>query len=382
MKRIFTLITLAAALAAATSCKEPAPPADGSRIGFAFSFFKNVNSVTPYGENIIVSPYSAGVALSMLELGAEGETKAQIDNALNDTFYKSEDLGSGEDLTVTSANSIWINDNYSVRNRYATAMEADFDAYIGNRDFSDPATVKEINDWCSVNTNGKITEIVDKLDPVLDKLLLVNALYFNAPWEKAFNPELTHNDTFHGTDGEATVPMMFRKAVYNYAEFQGFQVVELPYEGGNYSMYVVLPPSGMTVDSAVPFLGEGIYRSALDALAPKEISLTMPKYKLEASLYLKKTLRHMGMRDAFSLAADFSGISNSGLVLQLADVKQKCYIDVNEQGTEAAAVTSSQIRMTSLRPETYMTVDRPFLFMIADNEKSNVLFMGKIVNID
>ncbi len=376
------MIALATSLTAATSCEEPAPPADGSRIGFAFSFFKNVNSVVPYGENIIVSPYSAGVALSMLELGAEGETKIQIDNALNGTFYKDEDLGGGEESIVTSANSIWISNSYSVRNRYVEALENDFNAYIGSRDFSNPATVQEINDWCSANTNGKITEIVDKLDPVLDKLLLVNALYFNAPWVKSFNPELTHNDIFHGVDGEATVPMMFSKGFYNYAEFQGFQVVELPYEGGDYSMYVVLPPSGMTVDSAVPFLGEGIYRSALGVLSRKEISLTMPKYKLEASLYLEKPLRRMGMNDAFSVAADFSGISKSGRVLQLADVKQKCYIDVNEKGTEAAAVTSSQIRMTSLRPETYMTVDRPFLFMIADNEKGNVLFMGKIVNID
>ncbi len=381
MKRILTMITLAASLAAATSCEEPAPPTGGSRIGFAFSFFKSVNSVTPYGENIIVSPYSAGVALSMLELGAEGETKTQIDKALNDTFYKSEDLGDGEDLAVTSANSIWINDNYSVRDRYATAMEADFDAYVGNRDFSNPATVKEINDWCFANTNGKITEIVDRLDPVLDKLLLVNALYFNAPWVKSFNPELTHDDIFHGAGGETAVPMMFSKGIYNYVEFQGFQVVELPYEGGRYSMFVVLPPSGMTVDSAVPFLDEGIYRSALGMLSPKEISLTMPKYKLEASLYLKKALRGMGMRDAFSLAADFSGISNSGLVLQLADVKQKCYIDVSEKGTEAAAVTSAQVRLTSVRHEIFMTVDRPFLFMIVDRKAENVLFAGKIVEI-
>ncbi len=379
MKKFLIISTFAALFAAATSCDEPAaPPTDGSRIGFAFSFFKSVNSVTPYGENVIVSPYSAGVALSMLEVGADGETKVEFDDALNATFYKAEDLGGNDAMTIESANSIWISNDFSVRNRYVETLEKDFDAFIGNRDFSDPATVSEINNWCSEHTEGKITDVVDKLSPDM-VMVLVNALYFNAPWKNAFNPELTHDDVFHGADADVTVPMMFRKGMYKYAEFQGFQVVELPYGGGGYAMYVVLPPEGMSVDSAVPFLGEGIYNSAMNALSMKEVSLTMPKYKLSASLVLNDALGRMGVREAFNSAANFKGVSASGK-LQLDVVKQKCYIDVNEEGTEAAAVTSSQVRMTSVRPETIMTVDRPFLFMIADNVKGNVLFAGKIVN--
>ncbi len=379
MKRSVTLITLAAAFGASVSCQEPAPPADGSRIGFAFSFFRNVNSVTPAGENVIVSPYSAGVALSMLELGAEGETKAEFDYALNGTFYRSEDLGGEGDTKAESANSIWISNDFSARSRYVEALEQDFGAFIGNRDFADPATVKEINSWCSANTNGKITEIVDRLNPGM-VMVLVNALYFNAPWAHAFNPDLTHEDVFHGVNGAANVPMMFRKGVYGYAEYQGFQIAELPYEGGRYSMYVVLPPEGMGVDGAVHYLGEDVYNAAMNMLSPKEISLTMPKYRLSASLVLNDALKSMGVRNAFGPSADFGGVSASGR-LQLDVVKQKCYIDVSEKGTEAAAVTSSQIRMTSLRPETFMTVDRPFLFMIADRENENILFTGKIVNI-
>ncbi len=380
MKKILAITTLAAVLASVTSCEDPAPPTDGSRIGFAFSFFKKVNSVTPYGENVIVSPYSAGVALSMLELGAEGETKVEFDDALNATFYRSEDLGSNDKMTVESANSLWISDDFSVRNRYVETLEKDFDAFVGNRDFSKPSTVHEINNWCSENTNGKITEIIDRLNPDM-ALILVNALYFNAPWAKAFDPQLTHDDVFHGADGDVTVPMMFRKGSYKYAEFQGFQIVEIPYGGGTYAMYVVLPPAGMNVDSAVPFLGEGIYKTALGQLSFKEISLTMPKYKLSASLVLNEAFERMGIRDAFNSAADFGEISSSGK-LQLDIVKQKCYIDVNEKGTEAAAVTGATIRMTSVTPETIMNVDRPFMFMIADNMNENVLFAGKIVNLD
>ncbi len=379
MKKILLLTTVAASLFAASSCSEAdAPPTDGSRIGFAFSFFKKANSLTPYGENVIVSPYSAGVALSMLEVGADGETKAEIDDALNGTFYKSEDLGGGDDLVVTSANSAWISNDFSVRNRYVETLEKDFAAYVGNDDFASSATVEKINNWCSDNTNGKITKIVDQLSPDM-VMVLVNALYFNAPWEKAFNPDLTHDDTFHGIDGDVRIPMMFSKATYGYAEFQGFQIADLKYEGGRYSMYVVLPPAGMNVDSAIPFLGEGIFNAAMGAIKPKEISLTMPKFKLSASIVLNETLERMGVKSAFAADANFKNVSASGR-LQLDEVKQKCYIDVSEKGTEAAAVTSSQIRLTSVAPETFMTVDRPFMFMIADREAGNVLFAGKIVN--
>ncbi len=379
MKKTFIMTAIAATLCASASCDQPdTPPTDGSRIGFALSFFKTANSLTPHGENVIVSPYSAGVALSMLEVGADGETRTEFDTALNGTFYKSEDLGGGDGMTVKSANSIWISDDFSVRNNYVEALGNDFDAYIGNRDFSDPVTVREINNWCSENTNGKITEIVDQLSPDM-VMVLVNALYFNAPWQREFNPDLTHDDVFHGLDGDVTVPMMFKKSVYEYAEFQGFQIAALPYGDGKYSMYLVLPPSEMSVDSAIPYLGEGIFNTAVSMLSQKEISLTMPKFKTSASMILNETLERMGVKSAFTSDADFSNVTSSSRI-QLDVVKQKCYIDVNEKGTEAAAVTSAQVRMTSLRPETFMTVDRPFMFMIADREAGNVLFIGKIVN--
>ncbi len=371
------MIAISAVIGTAASCGEPAAPTEGSRTGFALSFFKNVNSVSAKGENVIVSPYSAGAALSMLEAGAEGQTKAEFDNALNGTFFKEENLGGSGGLTVESANSVWISDDFSVRNSYVSTMEKDFGAYIGNRDFSNNETVREMNNWCSENTNGKITDIIDALSPDM-VMVLMNALYFNAPWEKAFNPDLTHDDVFHSVDGGTTVPMMYRKGVYKYAEHQGYQLVKIPYGGGTYAMYIALPPAGVDIDSAVHYLSEEVYDAALDKLGSQEVSLTMPKFKLTSSLVLNKALESMGVREAFSTAANFKGISESGR-LQLDVVKQKCYIDVSEKGTEAAAVTSAQIRLTSLTPETIMNVDRPFIFMIGDDD--NILFIGKIVNL-
>ena len=145
-------------------------------------------------------------------------------------------------------------------------------------------------------------------------------------------------------------------------------------------MYVVLPPSGMSPDSVLPYIGENQYEAAMSLLQPKEVALSMPAFRMETSLILNETLKRMGVRTAFSSAADFKGISAMG-PLSLDLVKQKCYIDVSEKGTEAAAVTSAQIRMTSARPVLSMTVDRPFLFIIADVENKDILFAGKIVNL-
>ncbi len=367
--------------APSTSQTQPSgSSAPGSRTGFALSFFQTVNTVSPKGENVIVSPYSAGAALSMLEAGAYGETKVEFDNALNGKLFTSENLGGKGAITIESANSVWISDDFSVRNGYVNTLEKDFDALVGNYDFSDPATVRMINDWCSEHTNGKISDIIDRLSPDM-ALVLVNALYFNAPWEKAFNPELTHKDIFYGSQGEDKIDMMYKKDTYQYAECQGFQFVRIPYAGGRYSMYVVLPPKDMDIDSAVVKLDENLYNEAMALLAPEEVMLTMPKFKLETSMVLNESLEKMGVKSAFGPAADFSGISESGR-LQLNLVKQKCYIDVSEKGTEAAAVTSAQVRLTSLEPQTIMNVDRPFCFIIADRENANMLFVGKIVDLE
>ena len=382
------LMITAAALAMALSCspryvKPSAASAvsDTDKAEFALEFFKKVNPTVDYDENVLISPYSAAVALSMLEEGAEGETKEEFDDVLNGCLYAAEDLGNSDVITVKSANSLWISDDFSIRNRYVSLLEKDFDAFVTVQNFSDPATVHAINNWCGENTAGKIDHILDELSPN-DVMVLVNALYFNASWVKAFDENATEDAVFHGVVEDKQVPMMYKKATFDYAEYQGCQLIRLPYEGGRYSMVVVLPPYGWGIDQVLPYINATAYKGAMRMLAKQEVIFKMPKYRLETSLVLDKPLKKMGIETAYTPAADFSGISASG-PLSLGTVKQKCYIDVNEKGTEAAAVTSAQVRLTAVSPNTVkrMTVDRPFMFFIADSQTDNILFVGKIVNL-
>ena len=357
-------------------------PVEASQTGFAISFLKNVNAVTPKDENVVVSPYSAAVALSMLAEGAQGQTRVEFDNALGGVLYKAEDLGSNDTVVVKSANSVWIDDNFSPRNRYVNLLQKDFDAFLDVLNFADPATVKAINNWCSENTNGKITEILNRLDSG-NVMVLINALYFNAPWEDEFDPDMTSEQTFYGVTKESRVKLMGRKGYYLYAEHNGFQMIQLPYQGLKYAMYVILPPKGADIDKMLPKLDEQMYHSAMDMLQQQEVRFFLPRFKAETSMLLNKPLQNMGIKTAFTSAADFSGIAEMG-PLVLDQVKQKCYIDVSEKGTEAAAVTSAQIRLTSARPVVklpVMRVDRPFMFVIADGENRNILFAGKIVQL-
>lgn len=377
------LPTILTAILVMTSCgPKYVAPVEASQKGLAISLLKNVSDVTPKSENVVVSPYSAAVALSMLAEGAEGQTRVEFDNALGGVLYKAEDLGGNDTVIVKSANSVWIDDNFSPRNRYVNLLEKDFDAFLDVENFADPVTIKAINNWCSEHTNGKITEIIDRLDPG-NVMVLINALYFNAPWENEFDPALTTDQTFNGLTGQSKVRMMSNKGYYMYAEHQGFQMIRLPYLGLEYAMYVVLPPEGEDMDKLLSKMDASVYSAAMDMLSQQEVRFMMPKFKVETSMLLNKPLQNMGIRTAFTPAADFSGIAEMGpLVLDL--VKQKCYIDVSEKGTEAAAVTSAQIRLTSARPVAkvpVMRVDRPFFFVIADGENNKILFAGKIVDL-
>lgn len=381
MKKTLAVAACITILAAAGCGQQNPQPSEGSEVGFALSFFQKTNSTVSYDENLVVSPYSAGIALSMLAEGAEGQTRAELDDALNGCMFKAEDLGSNDSIVVKSANSLWVGDNFSIKNKYVSLLEKDYDAFVTTQNFLDPATVKAINNWCSENTEGKITEIVDRLTSN-DVMVLINALYFNAPWQKTFDAGLTRKGVFQGLKGDAQVDMMTQRNKLRYAQYEGCQMVELPYEGGRYSMYVVLPPQGMDVNSMIPYIGESAFDAAMGMLETREVVLTMPKFKLETSLILNDALKDMGVEAAFTGAADFKGIAETGS-LAVSQVKQKCYIDVTEGGTEAAAVTSVQVRLTSVdrNPVARMTVDRPYLFFIQDSQSGNILFAGKVVNL-
>ena len=380
MKKILLLASLLGILSACgpTYIK----PEDASQTSFDVAFFKSVNATVSKNENVIVSPYSAGVVFSMLAEGAEGQTKVEFDNALGGALFKAVDLGGDKEVTVKSANSVWIDDNFSPHNRYVSLLEKDFDAFLTTQNFADPATVHAINNWCSENTDGKISDILDKLDPS-NVMVLINALYFNAPWEEPFETALTTDQTFNGLSKKSQVKMMSRKGQYLYAEESGFQIIQLPYQGLRYAMYVILPPEGTDINRMLGKVDGNALLSAMDLMQMREVKFMMPRFKAETSMILNKAMQNMGIKSAFTSAADFSGIAQMG-PLVLDQVKQKCYIDVTETGTEAAAVTLAQIRLTAVRPMAdvaEMRVDRPFVFVIADGENMNILFAGKIVNL-
>lgn len=382
-KILFTC--LSAAAIALTGCGQAAQQASSepieSRTGFALALFRNTVASQDKDANVLVSPFSAGTALSMLAEGAEGQTREELVSAMGGQLFPSDLLAVDTIADVRSANSAWLRSGFHVKDTYSSLLEQTYGAMIAEKDFSSPQTVDAINSWCSENTEGRITEIVDQISPDM-MLFLVNALYFKAPWQNEFNPAVTADRTFHGSAGDKQVPMMTMTKHLSYAEADGSQLVELPYKGGRYSMLVMLPQSGLSIDDVVAGLSEQNFRTALDMLGRRKVHLTLPRFKFDTDLVLNSILMEMGVKKVFSTSAELDGISDARICVD--QVRQKCFIEVNEEGSEAAAVTSIGLKLTSaptFEPIVEMNVDRPFLFAIADRTSDNILFIGRVMNI-
>ena len=379
MKLLFIIPTLLAM--ASCSPKVSTQTAEkGSELGFSINLFRKALDHSAQDANITLSPYSAGVALSMLAQGAEGETWAELDNALNACTFTKEDLNGSDEVTVKSANSLWINDDFSIRNTYVDHLSKDYGAFADVMDFADPETVHAINNWCSENTDGMIKSIVKRITPDM-VMILANALYFKAPWENPFNPDFTDKAVFHGSKGDSQVPFMSQKLTCPYVEYEGNKFFALPYNDGRYSMYVLLPSEDMDVKEIVPYMNESGFNELVSYLKPTRIRLSMPKFKIESEMSLVKTLQAMGVHTAFTSAADLSGIARGPLCV--SDVYQKAVVEVDEKGSEAAAVTAVTVSLTSARvnPDPAVLLDRPFYYMIADLQAGRVLFAGRIMNL-
>lgn len=382
MKRIMILSAAAAIALTSSKCVSSEGPSitEGSETGYALHFFRNAVDASSPDENIFLSPYSAGVALSMLAAGAEGETGAEIASALNGVAFNGR-LAESDSLDIRSANAAWIRDGFGVKDSYLGRISSEYGAKAANLDFADPASVGIINRWCSDNTAGRIDGIIDNISPDM-VMFLMNALYFKAPWEKAFNEGATSESVFKGFSGDSRVPFMYKKDIFSYAELDGNQLIELPYAGGRYSMLVMLPAAGLSPDDVIRNLNEDSYRAALDTLSEKEVMLRLPKFRLETTAVLNDVLYSMGVRKVFTSSAELGGISDSRIAV--SEVRQKCFVEVNEAGSEAAAVTSIGVRLTSVsvKPRyAVMTVDRPFVFAITDREGGRILFAGRVMTL-
>ncbi|HOV17724.1 MAG TPA: serpin family protein, partial [Candidatus Dojkabacteria bacterium] len=332
-------------------------------------------------KNVVVSPFSVKMALSMAAQGANGKTLEEmnkvigLDETSNEYFRRLiEDAAKDGDITLNIANSVWLRQGLQFNPAYMDILDSYYMAQASTLDFAEPSSKDTINKWVSEKTNGKIEEIVDEIKP-LDIAFLINAIYFNANWSTPFEQGLTSKKDFTLLDGsKVKADLMSKTAHLLYQENNEFQAVELPYgENERYVMRVYLPKEDVKFDKFVKGIDkESLQQWGGDFGSMKGV-LELPKFKTEYSNSMKDILISMGIKEAFnSNSADFSKmVTVEGQNVYISEVMHKTYIDVNEKGTEAAAATSIEMSATSApQPEEMfeMIVDRPFVFTIDDKE--------------
>lgn len=344
--------------------------------------------------NLMISPASVAIALGMAYNGAESTTMDAFEQVLN---YKGLTRKEVNEITkelinvlltnvkgnlLEIANSMWYDEGFPVEQDFIDLNTIYYDAEVREIDFRQASAVKTINDWVSAQTHGKIEEIIDAIDPEM-MMILINAIYFNCVWEVEFDPKDTDKAPFYSESGSliAQVDMMRLESTFDVSASEEFTSVELPYKNGKFSMYLFLPSEGSSVEKLVADLDSETWKGWLERFAErKDFTVIMPKFKFEFERSLAEDLKSMGLEIAFTGEADFSGISPVDLLI--GDVIHKTYIDVNEEGTEAAAVTAVVFELTSAGPLKSIRLDRPFLFAITENTSQSILFMGKVAEPD
>jgi len=365
---------------------------------FAFGFFEKVFDEEVAGDdnNFMVSPLSLSMALAMTRNGAAGETKTAMQETLKmgnasdeevNSYYKKlkEALLKTDPTTKLSiANSIFTNKFVTIKPDFITTNESNYDATVQSVDFTNYATVNIINQWASDNTNDLIKKVIDKTNEN-DLMYLLNAIYFNGKWTTEFDAGNTSGKPFTSEGGTTQqVDMMKQKARFNYTEDQILQMVQLPYGNQAFSMMVLLPKEGKKLQDVVAATRQSDYWSWLASnLREAEVDLFLPKFKTEYSKKLNDVLTKMGMGIAFSDDADFSGMTDLGA--KISFVKQDTYISTDESGTEAAAVTTVGMVMTSMPSQPQKVIfnaERPFIYIIQENSTGAILFMGAVRNFN
>jgi len=352
--------------------------------------------------NLFYSPYSISLALAMTYAGARGETAQQMADTLH--FILPQDRlhpafngldielarrgegakgKDGEGFRLNIVNAIWGQKDYEFLSEFLDLLAENYGAGLRILDFvSAPEESRiTINNWVSDQTEGRIEDLIPQgLIDALTRLVLTNAIYFNAAWQYPFSEDMTEDGLFYPLNGgEVTMPMMKQTESFGYAEGDGYQAVELPYNGSELSMVILLPEAGQFE----------LFEGSLDAqdvgailrdLEFRQVNLTMPKFEFESAFSLKETLAALGMPVVFSGGADFSGITGNR-DLFILDVIHKAFVSVDEAGTEAAAAVAVIMPLAMPPGEPVdVTVDRPFIFLIRDIQTDTILFVGRIVN--
>ena len=340
--------------------------------------------------NIMISPASVSLALGMAYNGAETTTKDAFDEMFDYGDLTREEVNKiSLDLITTLvtnskgnlleiANGIWYREGFPVKDTFLSVNQTYYDAEVRAMDFSKATALEEINDWVSDQTHEKITKILEQIDPQT-MMILVNALYFNCVWEYEFDKKETESKPFYKEDGSkyADVDMMHIENTYNFLKKDEFKAVEMPYKNGKFSMHLLLPEDGYTVSDIIEMMNDESWNEWTEAYTEiEDVNITMPKFKFAFDRSIGPDLIAMGLGPAFTDTADFSGISE--IALMISKVIHKTYIDVNEEGTEAAAVTAVVFDLTTAAPDYNMYIDRPFLFAITENSSKSIIFIGKV----
>jgi serpin B len=367
---------------------------------FAFNLYQELRNKE---DNLFYSPYSISLALAMTYAGARGETAQQMTDTLQFLLNQDElhpafnwlsaELASrgegaqgkdGEGFRLNVANAIWGQQGYDFLPAFLDVLAENYGAGLRTLDFIDETEQSRvaINDWVSNQTEGRIKDLVPEgAIKEVTRLVLTNAIYFNAAWKYPFDKGMTANGPFYLLDGgPVTVPMMEQAQSFGYASGQGYQAVELPYDGDELSMVILLPASG-NLQAFEAGLEAQQVSDIINNLQPTEVALTMPRFEFQSAFSLKSILSEMGMPDAFSqVDADFSGMAGNR-ELSISDVIHKAFVAVDEAGTEAAAATAVVVGANSV-PESpvEVTIDRPFIFLIRDIQTGTILFVGRVLD--
>jgi serpin B len=341
-------------------------------------------------ENFTISPLSISLALAMTYNGAEGETKAAMEEALRVKGFSTDEINQSyqslvkalleadEKVTLEIAQSIWYRQGFNVLPSFKTVNQTYYDAEVNELDFSRADAKDVINGWIEDKTHDKINDMIDGVDPD-HVMFLVNAIYFNGEWKSKFETKDTQQRDFTKEDGSISkVDMMQKTDSVNYFSNETFSAIEMPYGRGNFNMVVLLPNEEKKCSDIIESLTAEKWATWMGSFQMRgEVSVWLPKFKDEYEVKLNDVLKAMGMEVAFTKAADFSGINGYG-DLYIDYVQHNTFIDVNEKGTEAAAATVVAIKEYAmpLNPEFHVT--RPFLFAITEKETGAILFIGKM----
>ena len=411
MKALFTFISLFTFIAI-SSCQQDNINQDENKLiqldeksaqlveadnAFGLEIFQEIREESEK-ENIMISPLSISVALAMAYNGADGDTKTEMENTLKLNGLTPEQINSSykmliaalqsldEDVVFELANAIFYASGFEVKSQFLSTNQNYYDAKVESLDFSSPSAVKHINDWVEEKTHDKIEKIVESLSPD-DRMVLLNAIYFNGIWSVKFDENGTKMRNFNKKDGtNHEVPMMNKEDKLEYTTNSLFSAIKLPYGNGQYNMVVFLPESEKSSADIIDELSADNWNEWMKNFETEEhVVVTMPRFKFAFELQLNNVLKKMGMQKAFvSSQSDFSKITDDKR-LYISSVIHKSFIDVNENGTEAAAVTSVTFSTTSVGPgdqiqKIYFTVDKPFVFAITEKDTDAILFIGEVQN--